>query len=138
MIDHPIRKRDDYPVLIYMAQDACPTPIDDEVRLQRQAFGEDGYVIGSLGQYSPLMDIQVNLAGVDGFAYEMADNADLFWSLYEALCAKMRRAYPQFLAEALRVIQASEFELELGQADRPGLIKSGANFLYVLMPINLG
>jgi len=44
---------------------------------------------------------------------------------------------PQFLAEALRVIQASEFELELGQSDRPGLIKSGPDFLYVLMPINL-
>jgi len=26
----------------------------------------------------------------------------------------------------------------LGQSDRPGLIKSGTNFLYVLMPINLG
>ncbi len=45
---------------------------------------------------------------------------------------------PQFLIEALRVIKTAEFELELGQADRPGLIKSGANFLYVLMPINLG
>ncbi|MHC4157669.1 MAG: DNA polymerase III subunit beta [Planctomycetota bacterium] len=45
---------------------------------------------------------------------------------------------PQFLIDVLRVIQASEFDLELGQPDRPGLIKSGANFLYVLMPINLG
>jgi DNA polymerase-3 subunit beta len=45
---------------------------------------------------------------------------------------------PQFLVDVLRVIQTQEFELELGQADRPGLIKSGANFLYVLMPINLG
>lgn len=45
---------------------------------------------------------------------------------------------PQYLVEALRVIKTAEFELELGQADRPGLIKSGANFLYVLMPINLG
>ena len=45
---------------------------------------------------------------------------------------------PQFLIEALRVIKTAEFELELGQADRPGLIKSGTNFLYVLMPINLG
>jgi DNA polymerase-3 subunit beta len=45
---------------------------------------------------------------------------------------------PQFLIEALRVIKTAEFEFELGQADRPGLIKSGANFLYVLMPINLG
>ena len=45
---------------------------------------------------------------------------------------------PQFLIEALRVIKTAEFELELGQADRPGLIKSGANFPYVLMPVNLG
>jgi DNA polymerase-3 subunit beta len=44
---------------------------------------------------------------------------------------------PQFLVDALRVIRTAEFELELGQPDRPGLIKSGANLLYVLMPINL-
>ena len=45
---------------------------------------------------------------------------------------------PQFLIDALRVIRAADFELELGEPDRPGLLKSGTNFLYVLMPINLG
>ena len=45
---------------------------------------------------------------------------------------------PQFLIDVLRVIKTPEFEFELGQADRPGLIKSGKDFLYVLMPINLG
>jgi len=45
---------------------------------------------------------------------------------------------PQFLIDVLRVIKTPEFELELGQPDRPGLIKSGTNCLYVLMPINLG
>jgi DNA polymerase-3 subunit beta len=45
---------------------------------------------------------------------------------------------PQFLTDVLRVIKTPDFELDLGQADRPGLIKSGADFLYVLMPINLG
>jgi len=45
---------------------------------------------------------------------------------------------PQFLTDALRVIQAPEFELDLGQPDRPGLIRSGSDFQYVLMPINLG
>jgi DNA polymerase-3 subunit beta len=45
---------------------------------------------------------------------------------------------PQFLIDVLRVIKTPDFELELGQPDRPGLIKSGADFLYVLMPINLG
>ena len=45
---------------------------------------------------------------------------------------------PQFMIDVLRVIQSPEFELELEQQDRPGLIKSGKDFLYVLMPINLG
>jgi len=45
---------------------------------------------------------------------------------------------PQFLIDMLRVIQTPEVELELGQPDRPGLLKSGVEFLYVLMPINLG
>ncbi|KPJ66004.1 MAG: hypothetical protein AMJ43_09450 [Coxiella sp. DG_40] len=44
---------------------------------------------------------------------------------------------PQFLIDVLRVMPTEEFEMELGQSDRPGLIKSGADFLYVLMPINL-
>jgi DNA polymerase-3 subunit beta len=45
---------------------------------------------------------------------------------------------PQFVVDVLRVIKAEQFELELGQSDRPGLIKSGKDFLYVIMPINLG
>jgi len=45
---------------------------------------------------------------------------------------------PQFLTDALRIIQTPEFELDLGQPDRPGLIRSGSDFQYVLMPINLG
>ncbi len=44
---------------------------------------------------------------------------------------------PHFLTDVLRVIKTTELEMELGQSDRPGLIKSGQNFLYVLMPINL-
>lgn len=45
---------------------------------------------------------------------------------------------PQFLIDVLRVVKTPDFELELGQPDRPGVIKSGADFLYVLMPINIG
>ena len=45
---------------------------------------------------------------------------------------------PQFLVDALRVIRTPEFQMELGEPDRPGVIKSGSDFLYVLMPINLG
>jgi len=45
---------------------------------------------------------------------------------------------PQFFIEVLRAMKTDEFELEVDQPDRPGLIKSGKDFLYVLMPINLG
>jgi DNA polymerase III subunit beta len=45
---------------------------------------------------------------------------------------------PAFLIDVLRVMKTKEFELELGQPDRPGLFKGGPNFLYVVMPINLG
>jgi len=44
---------------------------------------------------------------------------------------------PQFLIDVIKVIPGSEFEINLGQPDRPGLIKSGSDLLYVLMPINL-
>ena len=45
---------------------------------------------------------------------------------------------PQFLVDVLRVMRTPDFDLELGQSDRPGLLKSGSDFLYVLMPISLG
>jgi DNA polymerase III subunit beta len=44
---------------------------------------------------------------------------------------------PQFLIDVLRVIKAKEFVLELGDSDRPGAIKSGSEFLYIVMPVNI-
>ena len=44
---------------------------------------------------------------------------------------------PQFLVDVLRVIKSDSFELQLGQADRPGLIKCGTQLLYIVMPVNL-
>ena len=44
---------------------------------------------------------------------------------------------PQFLIDALRVIKTGEFEFDLGEPDRPGMIKSGGNFVYIVMPVNL-
>ena len=44
---------------------------------------------------------------------------------------------PQFLVDVLKIIREDSFELHLGQSDRPGLIKSGANYLYIVMPVSL-
>lgn len=45
---------------------------------------------------------------------------------------------PQYLIDVIRVINAPEFDILLGEPDRPGMIKVGQDFMYVLMPINLG
>jgi DNA polymerase-3 subunit beta len=44
---------------------------------------------------------------------------------------------PAFLTEALRVVDNDEVTFEMTAPNRPGLLKSGANFLYVIMPVNL-
>lgn len=44
---------------------------------------------------------------------------------------------PQFLTDALRVVDSDEISLELTAPNRPGLLKGGASFLYVIMPVNL-
>lgn len=44
---------------------------------------------------------------------------------------------PHFLIEGLRVVNSDEVTLELSAANRPGLLKGGPDFLYVIMPVNL-
>jgi DNA polymerase-3 subunit beta len=44
---------------------------------------------------------------------------------------------PNFLVEALRVVNTDEVTLEMTAPNRPGLLKAGGNFLYVIMPVNL-
>jgi len=44
---------------------------------------------------------------------------------------------PGFIIDALKVIQDPEVIMELKAANRPGLIKSGPDFTYVVMPVNL-
>ena len=44
---------------------------------------------------------------------------------------------PQYLVEALKVSDADDITLELSAANRPGLIKAGEGFEYVIMPVNL-
>jgi len=45
---------------------------------------------------------------------------------------------PGFLIEALRVMDTDEISLEMSAPNKPAVIKSGSNFLYVVMPVELG
>ncbi len=62
--------------------------------------------------------IQVDLPAYDGDDVEIGFN-------------------PQFIAEALRVVPENEVTLELKSSSKPGLIKAGGDFVYVVMPVNL-
>lgn len=44
---------------------------------------------------------------------------------------------PIFLCDALRVVGASTIQMELKESNRPGVMKAGNDFLYVVMPVNL-
>ncbi len=44
---------------------------------------------------------------------------------------------PQFMTDALKVVDTDEITFELTATNRPGLLRSGEDFLYVIMPVNL-
>lgn len=44
---------------------------------------------------------------------------------------------PSFLVDALKVVDTDEVTLELTAPNRPGLLRAGAGFTYVIMPVNL-
>jgi DNA polymerase III subunit beta len=44
---------------------------------------------------------------------------------------------PTFLVDALKVVDSDEVAFEMTTPNRPGLVKGGVNFLYVIMPVNL-
>jgi len=45
---------------------------------------------------------------------------------------------PAFLTEALRVVETDEITVGMNAPNKPALMKSGNDFLYVLMPVDLG
>ena len=63
-------------------------------------------------------NVKVDLAGYDGDDIEIGFN-------------------PQFIVDALKVMTEPEVIMELKAPGKPGLIKSGNDFVYVVMPVTL-
>lgn len=63
-------------------------------------------------------EVECEMAGYEGGEIEIAFN-------------------PQFITDALKVIPGEQVILELKAPNKPGLIRSGAEFVYVVMPVNL-
>jgi len=45
---------------------------------------------------------------------------------------------PMFLIDALRVVETDEITVGMNAPNKPALMKSGSDFLYVLMPVDIG
>jgi len=44
---------------------------------------------------------------------------------------------PQFILDALKVIQADQVTFDFKAPNKPGVLRTGSNYLYVVMPVNL-
>tara|TARA_B100000959_G_scaffold286831_1_gene367535 strand:+ start:1324 stop:2463 length:1140 start_codon:yes stop_codon:yes gene_type:complete len=44
---------------------------------------------------------------------------------------------PVYIMDALKVIEGEEVTIELKKSEKPGLIRSGSNFVYIIMPVSL-
>jgi DNA polymerase-3 subunit beta len=44
---------------------------------------------------------------------------------------------PVFILDALKVVDAEQVTIEFKAPNKPGVIRSGPDFLYVIMPVNL-
>lgn len=80
--------------------------------------GADSLKMSSRTPESGEAEIDVDLAGYEGDEIEIGFN-------------------PAFITDALKVVPDNQVILELKSSNKPGLIKSGSDFLYVVMPVNL-
>ena len=44
---------------------------------------------------------------------------------------------PTYLLDALKVIETDQIILDMRAPNKPGVLRTGPNFLYVVMPVNL-
>ena len=63
-------------------------------------------------------EVHLNLPGYDGEDIEIGFN-------------------PNYLSDALKVIDQEEVIFEMKASNKPGVIRTGKEFTYVLMPVNL-
>ena len=93
IVENYIKTPDDYRTMEFVVRDTAYRPSYDAFLKAVEETGEDGYVSGNMG-YSPLMEMRVNLLGLERFGLDMYDRPDLFFSLYETMREKEREAYP--------------------------------------------
>ncbi|QYK47731.1 MAG: DNA polymerase III subunit beta [Phycisphaeraceae bacterium] len=117
--DHDIKVTFDRDVLSSAVRRAALLT-NEESRGVRMSFKKADKQV-ELSSRAPEMgeaEIRVDLAGFDGGDIEIGFN-------------------PTFITDALKVIPENQIIMELKSSSKPGLIKSGTDFVYVVMPVSL-
>jgi hypothetical protein len=94
-VEYPIKKRDDYAIAAFIANDRRYEPAFDGFLAEKARMGDAGIVIPIL-DYSPLLEIQIRWVGQEQFCYDIIDNEDAVMDLYESLLNKNREAFAVF------------------------------------------
>ncbi len=91
---------------------------NEESRGVRMAFGPSGVVISS--RAAEMGDAEIHLPALswEGSEVEIGFN-------------------PAFITDVLRIADTTEITIELKAPNRPGVMKVGPDFVYVIMPVNL-
>ena len=91
---------------------------NEESKGVRMNFSDDKLLLSSSASEMGEAEIQVELKSYQGEPIEIGFN-------------------PTYLTDALRVVDAPEIEIELKAPNKPGVMKVGSSFTYVVMPVNL-
>lgn len=91
---------------------------NEESKGVRMSFAEQKLMLTSRAPEMGEAEIQVDMSAYEGDPVEIGFN-------------------PAFITEALKVVDSGEVIFELKAPDKPGVIRLGGDFTYVLMPVNL-
>jgi len=91
---------------------------NEESKGVRMAFGPEGLVLSSRAPEMGEAEIKVDLPDYNGDEIEIGFN-------------------PQYVLDALKIIEEDQVTVEMKAANKPGVFKVGSDFLYVVMPVNL-
>ncbi len=92
---------------------------NEESKGVRMAFGSGQLVLSSRAPELGEAEIKVDVEKYEGEPIEIGFN-------------------PQFLTDVLKVVESPQVIIELKAPNKPGVIKVGSDFTYVVMPVSLG
>lgn len=91
---------------------------NEESKGVKMSFSKDGLTLSSRAPEMGEAEINVELPEYSGEPIEIGFN-------------------PVYMLDALKVIEEDKVHFEFKAGNKPGVLKTGGNFLYVVMPVNL-